>query len=470
MNFPTKVTLVIFAILSISFSGGYLTSMKSTNAFGGEVLTKSELTNISRILNQRVVKGVDSIITTFHEKRNFSGNVLVNYRGHKIYHKTVGYANPRKRTSLEKGMPYQLASVSKQFTAVAVMLLQDQNKIAYTDTVTQYLPQFPYKAITVRQLLNHTSGLPNYMWIVEHHWNKEEDPYNDDVVDLLAEHDLRLYFRPGTRFYYSNTGYAVLARIVEKASGQTFGDYLDKHIFKPLGMNNTFVYSSALDKDYPDRVKGFRPYGRYYREVPENRHDGVVGDKGIYSTAEDLYKWDKALYNNKILDEKQKELAFSKATLENGNDINYGFGFRLKVKNGKQVVYHNGLWNGFRTSLKRHVEDSFSVIVLNNTDSRHKGTLVRSLENYMQKHAEKSKIQQQVFNAFKYDIKSVNKDFDQLTKGQTQKIEQVIHYLKRNKKKAHADKLRKFYGKRSLAVDEKSKEFNLPISSVVNSL
>ena len=232
-------------------------------------------------------------------------------------------------------------------------------------------------------LLNHTAGLPNYMWLLEHKWDKERIPYNDDVLELMAEHKLNLYFRPGTRFSYSNTGYVILASIVEKASGERFDSFLKHNIFDPLKMNHTYVVSAAYESRSTNTLKGYYRWGRYYREISNNINDGTVGDKGIYSTAKDLYNWDQALYDNTLISEETKKEAFKPLELENGNHYPYGFGFRLRNYEEEKAVYHYGKWNGFRTGLIRFIEDSTTVIILNHTNRPGTSKITRNVKEIM---------------------------------------------------------------------------------------
>ncbi len=463
MKFTTKVILLILAISAVSIAVGFFSALKGEKVPQQEFLSNAEEAAVVRALESNLINGVDSIVSHYHDNYSFSGEILVNYKGYKIYEKQCGYANPKKETPIDSNKAYQLASVSKQFTAAAIMILEGNNKISYSDKVIQFFPQFPYEDITVKNLLNHTAGLPNYMWLIEHEYSHESVPYNDDVINLLAEHRLHLNFHPGTRFSYSNTGYAVLASIVEEVSGKRFDRFLEKQIFDPLNMDKTFVYSAALNKDHPKRIKGFRRYGGYYRTIEDNAHDGVVGDKGVYSRASDLYKWDQALYKNTLLSEEQLNKAFSRTRLDNGNKVDYGAGFRLEDQNGKKVVYHNGLWNGFRTSLKRHVEDTISLIVLNNTDSRAKDDLVRNLEKYLQKNASRSRIHKLVMKVLKNSSGSVINNLKAYQEKDKQwikpnKIKAVIEYLQSKDKEKLARKLSNFYSDLNLQIAEHKQE------------
>ena len=252
--------LKIFSLLSLLFIVVVISASIHLDLFGAatsnkeEVVSNSAKKEIEKIFYQEKALKIDSIMQVKAQKYYFNGNVLVAYKGSCIYNESFGYADMLRRRELEKDDIFQLASVSKQFTAMAIMILKEQNKLNYDDAVTKYIPEFPYPRITIRMLLNHTSGLPNYMWLVEHHWKGSNAPYNEDIVKMMAEHKLLLYFTPGSRWDYSNTGYITLASIVERVTNEKFADFMYENTFEPLKMNNSFVYSSSLSNAKKDRL------------------------------------------------------------------------------------------------------------------------------------------------------------------------------------------------------------------------
>jgi CubicO group peptidase (beta-lactamase class C family) len=380
--------LKIFAFISIFFVVGVITAGIRLNLFGAivhkeEVVHQSARDKINKIFYDEKAAILDSVIHQKVDSYNFNGSILVGYKGACIYNQSFGYADIRKKEPLSSDAVFQLASVSKQFTAMAVMILKDRNQLNYDDSVTQYIPDFPYPDITIRMLLNHTSGLPNYMWLAEHHWKGENPPDNADIMQMIAEHKLSLYFTPGRRFNYSNTGYVVLASIVENVSGIKFADFLNQNIFEPLKMKNSFVYSSSDENLKENYLTGFYYRNGRYRMIQPTVNDGVVGDKGVYSTAEDLYKWDHALYNNTLVSEKTMNEALTPFKLHGKYTIPYGFGFRIRERNDKKVVYHHGRWNGFRTSFLRFVEDKNTIIVLNHTSSSLNNSIIRDIQQVL---------------------------------------------------------------------------------------
>lgn len=307
---------------------------------------------------------LDTFFTALHKKRGFNGTVLVAQHGQIIYKGAFGYKDFKTKDTLTTQSTFQLASVSKQFTAMAIMLLQEKGKLGYDDAVTKFYPQFPYKGITVRHLLTHRSGLPDYTYFSSDFWtDRKQFLSNQEVIEMMAKHQPKPYYLPDRRYNYSNTGYCVLAAIVEKVSGQTFGNFMQKEVFGPLGMNRTWISNGSNWDNIANRTTGYTA-GR--RKVENSFLNGATGDKGVYSTVEDLFKWDRALYSTKLVKAQTLEEAFSPANKEMKKE-NYGFGWRMKtLECGESVVYHGGWWHGYKTYLMRNRKDQSTIIVLSN--------------------------------------------------------------------------------------------------------
>lgn len=318
-------------------------------------------------VTKKVRHKLDSLLKRIHKRHDFHGAVLVAKNEKIVYENQIGTADFKKKTPLNKESVFQLASVSKQFTAAAIMLLNERNQIKLTDTVNTYFPDFPYKAVTIKNLLNHTAGLPKYFWIAEHEWQQEKAPTNSEMMEFLESTDVKRYFKPGRNFDYSNTGYFVLASIVEKISGTSFSSFLKKNIFEPLQMDHSYVYSFENDAIGEHQLDGYRLYrGWRHVKIPSTVNDAIVGDKNIYTTAEDLFKWTKGLNSGSFLTKQSLALMYSKGESVYGNKIPYGFGFRIDTK-GENSIYHYGKWNGFSTGLTTYLEDNLVVIVLEHT-------------------------------------------------------------------------------------------------------
>lgn len=310
---------------------------------------------------------LDALLQSINKRNDFHGSVLVAKNGKVLYKNNVGYADFNKKEPLNDEFTFQLASVSKQFTAAAIMLLNERNQVQLNDLVSNYFPDFPYENVTIKNLLNHTAGLPKYFWVTDNKWQQEKAPTNSEMMQLLDSVNVQRFFTPGQKFDYSNTGYFVLASIVEKVSGLSFSDFMKKNIFDPLEMKDSFVYSFEIDSTRANQLDGYRLVkGWRHSRINKSLNDAIVGDKNVYSTCEDLLKWTLNLNSGKLLSEASLKLMYAKGETKNGREIPYGFGFRIDEKDEK-AIYHHGNWNGFSTSLTRYPEDDLVIIILEHT-------------------------------------------------------------------------------------------------------
>jgi len=316
---------------------------------------------------EKVSHKLDLLLQRINKRHDFHGSLLVAKNGKIVYNNQVGYKDFRKKEQLNEESVFQLASVSKQFTAAAIMILYERNQIKLTDTVNTYFPDFPYKDVTIKNLLNHTAGLPKYFWVAEHKWKQKKAPSNSEMMALLETSKVQRYFKPGRNFDYSNTGYFVLASIVENVSGTSFSAFVKKNIFDPLGMNDSYVYSFENDSIKTNQLDGYRLYkGWRHLKINSTINDAIVGDKNVYSTSTDLLKWTVGLNNEKLFSKESLDLMYSKGEMVNGKKVPYGFGFRINTDK-QNKIYHHGKWNGFRTGLTQYQEDDLVVIVLEHT-------------------------------------------------------------------------------------------------------
>jgi CubicO group peptidase (beta-lactamase class C family) len=327
---------------------------------------------------QDKAKQIDSLLSQLHKEQKFYGNVLIAEKGKVLYQKSFGKANIATNTDLNAESLFELASVSKQFTAMAVMLLKKQGKLSYDDSLRKFIPLLSYHNITVKQLLHHTSGLPDYMDIFSKNWDSTKIATNKDMIDLLAKYKPAVLFTPGEKWEYSNTGYALLASIIEKASGMSYGAYLSKYIFKPLGMKRTVVFRRRYEK----KVIPNYAYGYVYDEgkkkfvLPDSLSqtatmvyslDGIVGDGTVNSTTNDLLKWDRALYTEKFVPKEMMQEAFQPGVLTDGKKTTYGFGWGIsELKGIGKVLSHSGGWPGYNTLIERHIDSGKTIIILKN--------------------------------------------------------------------------------------------------------
>jgi CubicO group peptidase (beta-lactamase class C family) len=312
-----------------------------------------------------IAERFDSLFSDVARRKGFNGNVLVGIHGTAIYKNSFGFSDLKTREPLNIKSAFQIASVSKQFTAVAIMMLHEQGKLEYTDTIQKFIPDFPYKNITVKQLLSHRSGLPNYMYFSGKYWKKKgEYLTNEQVLAQMIKNKPRPEFLPDRRYKYSNTGYAMLALIVERISGLPFDEFMEQNVFQPTGMHSTFVYNPRNRKTLEYETKG---YNKNRRKAPIDFLDGVTGDKGIYSTVEDMFLWDQALYTEKLVKQSTLEEAFTPASYDYKRDNNYGYGFRLDtLSDGSRIVYHGGWWRGYNSLFVRRLNDHTAIIILCN--------------------------------------------------------------------------------------------------------
>jgi len=310
-------------------------------------------------------------INAFFEKKfsrnQFNGNILFAENGKIITQKSYGYSNLRKKELLTKEHSFQLASVSKPFTSIAILQLIENNKINLKDTIQEFFPEFPYQGITIHQLLSHRSGMSQYTHFCDAPdsiWpDKSKTINNQDVIDIISKINPLINYPPDRRYYYCNTNYLLLASIVKKISGIEFKQYLKENIFSPIDMNNSIVYDRTNFNDLIMPTQGYEnrtPWEDVYL-------NGVVGDKGVYSTTMDLLKFDRALEKNLLINDSLKKLAFSKKNKDYNRNKNYGYGFRLREHNkyGK-IVYHTGWWKGYRSYYIKVLKKDQTIIILNN--------------------------------------------------------------------------------------------------------
>ena len=330
--------------------------------------TSSKISAVIPVIDQAqadIVFKIDSLFQVLSTERGFNGNVLIAQGGKVIYENTFGYADLEEKTPLNIKSTFQLASITKQFTAMAIMMLHDEGKLSFTDTVQRFFPGFPYQGITIRQLLTHRSGLPEYMSFAKRYWrNKRHLMSNDDVMDMLTTYKPGLIFVPDRKYKYNNTGYAILACIVEQLSGLQFHAFLEKRIFKPLGMKRTFIYNTRNMSDAEYQTLGYK---KNRLRAEQDYLSGVVGDKGIYSTVEDMFKWDQALYTEQLVKQTTLQEAFTPFSYDWRNDNSYGYGWRIMSEDDStKIVYHAGLWRGYSSIFARRLHDKTTIIVLCN--------------------------------------------------------------------------------------------------------
>ncbi|RPE07990.1 class A beta-lactamase-related serine hydrolase [Chitinophaga lutea] len=319
--------------------------------------------------SKRIKNEMDALVKHRLSPASFSGGILLARKGVVIYEHYSGLESHGNKVPVTDSSSFQLASVSKTFTGMAVLTLVEKGKLSLEDPIQKFYPDFPYLGITVRMLLNHRSGLPNYLYFCDS-LNKDKSHFltNEEVITMMTVHKPAAQYQPDRHFNYCNTNYLLLASIIEKASGQKYADYLQTTFFTPLEMTSTFVADPAQAPRPHQTVSHLSSW----RVEPDNSFDGVVGDKGIYSTVRDMLKWDQAIYSGKLFKPETLEEAYKPYSNERPGIRNYGLGWRLFTypDSTNKIVYHNGWWHGNNTVFYRFIKDSTTLVIVGNRYNR----------------------------------------------------------------------------------------------------
>ena len=361
------ILLSLFLLLSASFF-----SCKEHKRGHVVIHTDSLFIDMNKEIAAKRAQQADKVFTGL-ARNGMNGVVLYAEQGQIIYERAFGWRdlNSRQKDSLRIDDAFQLSSDSKMFTAEAVMLLKADGKLDYDDDVRKYIPTLPYEGITIRQLLNHRSGLPRYDAMADKHWPDRKKPFsNDAMIKMLAEKKPEVYGAPDAGFFYNNINYALLATVVESASGQHFEDFMRERIFEPLGMTHSYIYSmrdeSEVSMYMPTEVHGHEMYRSGPVKTQNDYLNGVMGDKIMYSTVDDLYKFNLALDHQQLLPDSLQREMFEPGSPEWKNDENYGFGWRM-TKLYPDQYFHFGWWKGYRSLIIRDAKHRRFLAILTNT-------------------------------------------------------------------------------------------------------
>ena len=343
---------------------------------------------------------MDSVFSGIASSATPGFAVLVKKDGQIVFQKGDGVRSPRTRmrTPVDTRTNFRLASCTKQFTAMAIMLLVHDGKLRYDESLTDIFPEFPAYGtnITVRHLLNHTSGLPDYEELMDAAekkkgtaiWSPEKQIQDSEVLQLL-EKESQTKFAPETKWEYSNSGYVVLGLVVAKRSGESFGEFLRERIFTPLKMNHTLVFEKGRN-EIANRAYGHSKKENGLVETDQSSTSATQGDGGVYSNLEDLSKWDDGLRDHALLSEKEFALALTPAPMPpgakaklaedvpkslRGKAAAYGFGWFLNLQDSHPLMWHYGDTMGFKTAVLRYVRDNVTVILLCNRTDLDQGAL-----------------------------------------------------------------------------------------------
>ena len=345
------------------------------------------------LVTSNVFSQQESLDSLFASQKDFSEAVLIAENGKPNYLKAFGYREFENQIPLQTSDIFELASVSKQFTAMIIMMLKERGKLNYDDSVSKFL-DIPYKGITIRHLLTHTSGLPDYQDIMDKYWDKTKVAGNPECIEYLNKYAPPKSFEPGEKYEYSNTGYLLLASIAEKASGKDFIEMCRKWIFRKLKMGSTDIRTLeqkkatrnfAIGHIYIDERKKWVRADSF----PSSDYTIWLGNrKGpgrISSTAADLLKWDKVLYTEKLIKQSTLQEAFTPMKLNNDSLSYYGFGWSLRTDSlSGKIVSHTGDNPGYKTQIIRFVDRKKTIILLNNNAHRNFGAIIKQLEKMLE--------------------------------------------------------------------------------------
>jgi CubicO group peptidase (beta-lactamase class C family) len=310
---------------------------------------------------------IDEILNEYNNPDLPGAAVMIVKSGEVIFQKGYGLANVEKKIPINRATNFRLASVTKQFTAMSILMLIERGNLKLKTTLNDIFPDFPEygRNITVKNLLQHTSGLIDYEDLISDTVTIQVK--DKDVLDLILKTD-STYFQPGSQHRYSNTGYALLALTIEKLSGKPFRNFLKDNIFQPLEMDNTIAFENNIN-EVTNRAYGYTIKDNVAEFTDQSITSAVLGDGGIYSSLNDLYKWDQALYTTKLIDKKYLDESWIRGKTNSGVEFPYGYGWRLEKYHDVEVVYHTGSTRGFRNIIYRMPEKNFTIVILTNRNS-----------------------------------------------------------------------------------------------------
>ena len=322
------------------------------------------LVNAGGAFGQDLSDRIDGLFSAYNRPGVPGAAVAVFQNGEVLFQRGYGAARLKNSDRVTGLTNFRLASLTKQFTAMAVMMLKEDGKLAYDRPITDYLTGFPEYArtITVRHILNHTSGLRDYEELIPPGMSRQL--HDKDVVDILRRQN-STYFKPGSQYRYSNSGYATLAHLVSEVSGQSFASFLKERIFSVLDMGATVAFEDGISS-VEQRAYGHTLTSGEYAETDQSQTSAVLGDGGVYTSLVDYFKWDQTLYTDQLVSSATLAEAFTPGHLSSGATTGYGFGWQLDTYRGYKRVGHTGSTIGFRSAVTRIPKLGLTVIVLVN--------------------------------------------------------------------------------------------------------
>ncbi len=309
------------------------------------------------------VSQIDSVLTILNEQHQFNGTALYAEKGKILYKKAFGIANLKTGVALQTNSSFNLASMSKQFITMCIMMLQEQGKLGFDDDVQKYIPELPYKNISIRNLMTHTSGIPEYFDYFINNRTPLDTLTNEKMIRLYADLKPPLDFATGTKWDYSNTNYVLLSAIIQRITKMPIEAFIHDKIVVPLDLQQTYMYNVFLPAPQ-NHVYGFEEVNGKQKLNDLDYFDGVTGDGNMYSSVEDLFKWEQALYTEKLVKQSTLQQAFKPVHLNNDSTYPYGFGWFIEKEN--ELYWHTGGWVGFINIIYRDVKNKRTLIVLSN--------------------------------------------------------------------------------------------------------
>ena len=313
--------------------------------------------------SQQGYKKLDSALNQLYKTHRFNGTVLYAEKGKVIYKKAFGVADYRTNQLLSTASSFNLASVTKQFICMGIMILKEKGLLQYDDDCKKYIPELPYGSISIRNLMTHTSGIPEYFDVFQRYKSPLDTLDNEKLIQQYAECKPELDFTTGTKWNYCNTNYALLVSIIERITKEPLHVFFKKNIAAPLKLNDTYVYHVLLPSIPANHVYGFEETGEKRKLNDLTPFDGVTGDGNIYSSVEDLYKWEQSLYTEKLVKKATLDEAFQPVKLKDGSTYPYGFGWGIE-KNKDGEYSHTGGWTGFANLIYRDTKNKRTIIQL----------------------------------------------------------------------------------------------------------